>query len=67
VTSNQLPVTSDQSKDFVALLKLAFRVGRAFQPAKIAARVADPDSFGHLEMTALLNRQKFHFDTDTDN
>jgi hypothetical protein len=27
----------------------------------MAASVADPDSFGHREMTALLNRQKFHF------
>jgi hypothetical protein len=44
------------------LLQLAFRVGRAFQPDKMAASVADPDSFGHREMTALLNRQKFHFD-----
>jgi hypothetical protein len=67
VTSNQLPVTSDQSKDFVALLKLAFRVGRALQPPKIAASVAYTEYIGHLEMTALLNRQKFHFDTDTDN
>ena len=28
----------------------------------MAASVADPDSFGHREMTALLNWQKFHID-----
>jgi hypothetical protein len=39
----------------ITLLKLAFRVGRAFQPDKMAASVADPDSFGHREMTALLS------------
>jgi hypothetical protein len=36
-------------------LKLASEVGRAFQPDKMAASVADPDSFGHREMTALLS------------
>ena len=46
----------------MTLLKLAFIVGRAFQPDKMAARVADPDSFGHREMTALLNWQKFYYD-----
>jgi hypothetical protein len=28
----------------------------------MAASVADPGSFGHREMTALLNWQKFHYD-----
>jgi hypothetical protein len=28
----------------------------------MAASVADPDSFGHREITALHNRQKFHVD-----
>jgi hypothetical protein len=28
----------------------------------MAANVADPGSFGHREMTALLKWQKFHFD-----
>jgi hypothetical protein len=28
----------------------------------MAASVADPGSFGHREMTALLNRQKFYYD-----
>jgi hypothetical protein len=36
-------------------LKLASEVGRAFQPDKMAASVADPGSFGHREMTALLS------------
>jgi hypothetical protein len=43
-------------------LKLVLKVGRAFQPDKMAASVADPGSFGHREMTALLKRQKFHYD-----
>jgi hypothetical protein len=41
------------------LLKLALKVGRAFQPDKMAASVADPGSFGHREMTALLNWKIF--------
>ena len=32
--------------------------GETFQPDKMAANVADPDSFGHREMTALLNPGK---------
>jgi hypothetical protein len=28
----------------------------------MAASVADPGSFGHREMTALLDRRKFHYD-----
>jgi hypothetical protein len=43
-------------------LKLVLKVGRAFQPDKMAASVKDPDSFGYREMTALLNWQKFHID-----
>jgi hypothetical protein len=47
---------------FLTDLKLASGAGRAFQPDKMAASVADPGSFGHREMTALLDLRKFHYD-----